>query len=510
MIANILDYLIKDVEEYPNKIAVEDEKYGTFTYSDLNVYAKKLASIIIHNTAQEKRPVVVYVDRSVFSIISFLGVVYSGSAYVPLDASMPKERMKKILKELDPSIIVTEEIWYEEACAVNVGDVICVSAQIIYEKIDEAAIADCIDNLIDVDPLYIIYTSGSTGSPKGVVISHKSVIDFVEEASEILEFTHKESFFNQAPFYFDASVPDIYCTLRNAATLHILTNKTISNPSKTLRYMEQKQINAIFWVPSNLIQIANSRCLEKANLECLKKIMFCGEVMPVKQLNVWKKYVPNAKYVNYYGPTETTYACTYYIVDRLFYETELLPIGKPCRNTSVLVLSENGDKVKEGEVGELCVKGTCLAVGYFANETITNEKFVQNPFSSNYKDIIYRTGDLVKYNDFGELEYVSRKDFQIKYHGYRIELGEIEAAISSVEGIDRNCCIFDEKMDGIYAFYESTQEIDLGVELENKLQSYMIPKKCFRLACIPLNNNGKVDRNALRNILRESFIKYSR
>lgn len=503
MIVSIIDYLKKNVENCPSKIAIEDEKYGKFTFGDLDIYAKRIASLIIHKNAEDRKPIVVLMDKSAISIAVFWGIVYAGHAYVPLDAAMPEERMKKILREIEPAIIFADEKWYEKAVSIKKGDVICIDNQLLDREIDEVAIHEKLSNLVDVDPLYIMYTSGSTGNPKGVLISHRSVIDFVEEASETMGFSEKEIFLNQAPFYFDASVPDIYCMLRNAATLHIIGSSTASNPLKILRYMESKQINAIFWVPSHLISIANSRCLEKVSLKCLKKVMFCGEVMPVRQLNVWMRFVPDAKYVNYYGPTETTYACTYYVVNRTFLESETLPIGKPCKNTSLLVLSENGNVVAKGEVGELYVKGSCLAMGYFSNDLATREKFVQNPFSPNYRNIIYKTGDLVKYNQFGELEYVSRKDFQIKYHGYRIELGEIETAISSIEGIRRNCCIFDETLDAIVAFYEAEQDIMLEEILIGKLQSYMIPKRYFRLSNMPLNQNEKIDRSTLRKYLRE-------
>lgn len=219
--------------------------------------------------------------------------------------------------------------------------------------------------------------------------------------------------------------------------------------------------------------------------------------MPVKYLNIWRRRIPNALYVNYYGPTETTYACTYYIVDREFDDTELLPIGQACKNTKVFVLDNEGRNVENGEIGELCVKGTCLSIGYYANPELTHERFVQNPFNNSYRDVIYKTGDLVRYNKFGELEYISRIDYQIKYHGYRIELGEIENAISSLPGVKRSCCLFDKENDAIIAFYEADSELNIFEALEGKLVNYMIPKKIIWMEEIPLNNNGKINRKKL-------------
>lgn len=498
MITNILDYLKNCVEKFPDKISINDEVNGTFTYRQIDTLAKKVASFVI-SKATTMNPIIVVVDKSVYSIIAFWGIAYSGRAYVPIDGSMPLERMQKIIDEINPELIITEKKWSEKINNIKNCSIEEISSSFFerHDDVNELAICEAVASTVDTDALYIIYTSGTTGNPKGVVISHRSAIDFAEESSMAMNFSENEIFLNQAPFYFDASVPDIYCTLRNAATLHIVSPSTEFNPLRLLQYMEQNSINAIFWVPSSLIKIANSKCLDKIVPQKLSKVMFCGEVMPVKQLNIWKRSIPDALYVNYYGPTETTYACTYYIVDREFEDTELLPIGKACKNTKVFVLDSEGKNVENGEIGELCVKGTCLSTGYYANEELTHEKFIQNPFNNSYTDVIYKTGDLVRYNVFGELEYVSRMDFQIKYHGYRIELGEIENAITSLPGVKRSCCLFDKEKDLIIAFYEAENELDIYETLEGKLVNYMIPQKIVWMEEIPLNSNGKIDRKKL-------------
>ena len=231
----------------------------------------------------------------------------------------------------------------------------------------------------------------------------------------------------------------------------------------------------------------------------MKRVYFCGEVMPCKQLNIWRRALPDAAYCNMYGPTEATDACTYYLVDKPFADTDDLPIGKPCRNTGVLLLTEDGREAALGEAGELCVRGTGLALGYYNDPERTAAVFTQNPLNAAFPETIYHTGDLARYDERGDLRYIGRKDFQIKHLGYRIELGEIEAAVNTVPGVDRGCCLHDPERDVILCYYEgATEPADLAAQLKAKLSPYMLPNHCERLPALPHTLNGKVDRVALR------------
>ena len=259
----------------------------------------------------------------------------------------------------------------------------------------------------------------------------------------------------------------------------------------------------IYWVPSALSALANSGILANKHINSLKKILFAGEVMHTKYLNIWRKYYPDVLFANLFGPTETTDICTFYKVDRQFTDTEALPIGKPCENAGVFIIDAENKMVTEKDVeGELCVRGSFLAYGYYKNEEKTNAAFVQNPLNRYYKEMIYKTGDLVKYNEKNEIIYIGRKDFQIKINGYRIELGEIETAISSIEGVESSCCIYDEKREILICVYSGKLEKnDLRRNLKNYLPRYMMPHKYVRLEIMPINSNGKIDRKKIKAMI---------
>jgi amino acid adenylation domain-containing protein len=506
MLKSVLDYLETSESLYNTKKAVIDET-GYYTYGQLAHEARSVGTYLLKNRVGKKPGidnndvVVVLMDKSRVALAAFWGITYAAGIYAPMDCGAPSSRLKLILNVLKPVAILTDEEHLEEALELTEAENIILIEKAMQTQPDIKLLEDIQIQRIDSDPLYIICTSGSTGVPKGVVISHRAVIDFTEEASETMGFSETEIFVNQAPFYFDASVPDLYCTIRNGATLHIIPESWFAFPIKVLEYIKSNGVNAIFWVPSALIVTANLKALREVDVTCLKKIMFCGEVMPVKQYNMWKKYVPDAIYVNYYGPSETTYASTYYRIDREFKNDDTLPIGRAANNTGVLILNEDDKKCEVGETGELCIRGSGVALGYYNNPQKTEEAFVQNPLNPYYRDTMYRTGDLVRVNDFGELEYVGRKDFQIKHMGYRIELGEIEAACTAHMGIERVCCVYRDNK--IVLFYEGdVLENDIKEFISHKLPEYMLPQLYICLDEIPMSPNGKIDRNYLKDYMR--------
>ena len=500
MLINVTEYLDVSAVKYPEKTCFADEN-RSLSFKDLQREAKAVATFLLNENIT-KKPIVVFMDKCVDCLVSFLGIAYSGCFYTPIDISMPLDRINKILEVLDPAVIISDKKNISLTHNFNFRSKTLLLDEIKLTAIQEDKIGEAISSTIDTDPLYVLFTSGSTGTPKGVVVSHRSVIDYTEWVTQTFTITEEDVFGNQAPFYFDNSILDIYCTLKNGSTLNIIPDKLFAFPIKLLEYLRDQNITTIFWVPSALCIVANLKALGKVELKELRKVLFCGEVMPNKQLNMWRKVLPHVLYANLYGPTEITDVCTYYIVDRDFEDSEPLPIGIPCRNTGIIVLNENNELVKAGEKGELCVRGSSLSLGYYANPEKTKEAFVQNPLNMKYQELIYRTGDIVKYNEYGELMYLSRKDFQIKHMGHRIELGEIETVINGIEGVAASCCLYDEERKKIVLFYISTLDFNEIISIaKKKLPHYMIPSKCVKLQEMPLNINGKIDRIQLRQLM---------
>lgn len=495
MIRNVLEYLKNTVQQHPDKIAIVDND-KQISFGDLDQRAKGIATEIVRLCGNIKNePIAVYMEKSIESIACFLGVLYSGNFYCPIDINSPVERIEKIIDVLQPKVFLCKDdiVFEKNFLTIRIDKI----------KDDGEHYVNIPSDILDMDPVYVLFTSGSTGQPKGVVINHRGVIDYIEWLTKTFQFDENTIFGNQAPFYFDNSILDIYSTLKNASTMVIIPEKKFIFPKQLIEYVNEKKINTIFWVPSALIAVANSGILENINLPWLKKILFCGEIMPNKQLNIWRKYNPDALYANLYGPTEITDVCSYYIVNRKFVDNEPLPIGTACENTEIIILNGQNKLVDIGEIGELCVRGSCLSMGYYRQTEKTENVFIQNPLNDRYREYIYRTGDLAKYNSIGEIIYIGRKDFQIKYQGHRIELGEIEAAAIELDNIQQSCAIYDEEKKQIVLFVLTDgkkNEKEIYQKMKSKLPHYMLPSKIFIVNEIPLNVNGKIDRNKLKRM----------
>lgn len=494
---NVLHYLELTASKYPEKVAFSDLN-ESITWSELVKKSRKLSGVIAKDFAPGQA-VPIMCDKSVRTIEYFFAALYAGCFYSYFDSTFPDSRLESMIKTLNVKHIITEEKNRKKISSLNVLPL----------YVEELENKDCdfdnirFNNIIDTDPVYANFTSGSTGTPKAVVVSHRSIIDFITCFTEIFDIKADENFANQAPFDFDVSVKDIFSAVFTGATVHLVPKMFFSFPVKLLDFLEERQITTLVWAVSALCIISTLNGFSYKIPKTLKKIMFSGEVMPVKQLNIWRKNIPNAEYINLYGPTEITCNCTYYKIKDEIPETGIIPIGIPFPNERVFLIDENNCLItKDDLVGELCVSGTCVALGYYNSEK-TEEVFIQNPLQNSCYERIYKTGDLAKYGSDGLLYYVSRKDTQIKHMGHRIELGEIEKAVSSYKDITRSCCLFVNNK--IYSFYTGVEveKKDIVSYLKKDIPTYMIPSSFIFIKEFPLTKNGKIDRKELETLINE-------
>lgn len=503
MITNILTYLENSATIWADKTAIADDK-NSLTFAQWNQYSRNIGTAISKASNQAlRKPVLVFVDRRIEGLVGFMGVTQSGNFYVPIDCKMPDQRVKLISDVLNPIAAITVTAADEKTLdLIDFQGVRFKYEEVIQNVADNTLLKEIREQMIDTDPVYSIFTSGSTGVPKGVVIAQRGMVDLAEWLVNTFEFTENDALGNQTPFYFDGSVKDICICLKSGATLNIIGKKYFTFPKLIIPFLNDRKITAILWATSAIVLIGNSDILSVNLPEHLRLVTFAGEAMPAKQLKVWMNKLPDVKFVNLYGPTEITVDCTYYEVNREFGDDEFIPIGNACQNKGILVFNDENQLVKVGETGELCVRGTGVALGYYNNKAKTQEVFVQNPLHDLYEDKIYRTGDIVKYNERGEIEFVSRKDFQIKHKGNRIEMGEIEVAINSIPNITNAACIFDQPNDKIVLYYTTTdgQEMDVINLVKDKIPVYMFPEVINHLKIMPYNMNGKIDRIELKKM----------
>ena len=465
---NIIELLRYNYLNHPQKIFLNDDEVS-LSYEQAYREVIRRASILF-DMGLKKSPILVKVNRKADTLINFFAILLSNNYFIPVDEDIPNEKLAKIIK--------ASKAEYYISTLIDDLDI---------KKIDLSTQVKEVDYLnfeLDFDEnnySYLIFTSGSTGEPKGVIKNHKNIIAFVNNFIDTFPFLSEERIANQTPFYFDASMKDIFLVLKLGATLFI-PNKTIfALPSETVKYLNEKEITYICWVPSILTMIAKTRTLSYLKPAYLRYIYFVGEVFQVKYLNMWIEALPHIRYFNLYGSSEVMGVCLYHEIKGI-YDREVLPLGQPIKNNQVTLVDN-----------EIFIKSDQVALGYI------------NSDNSHFSNGGYYSGDYAKYDEDGDIVFTSRKDYQIKHLGYRIELQEIEAALTNLEYIDSCCAIYDDTNDKIILFAVTNRELDnpsksIISDAKEKLQFYMIPNKVKILSEMPFNSNGKIDRVKLKGL----------
>lgn len=497
MVRNILEFLENSAERFPGNKAVTEYDQSV-TYSELLDMSRRIGSSLAGNVRQGM-PVGVFAEKGIKALSAFFGIVQAGGCYALLNPELPDPRLESIQTVLCTETVLTTEDLRERAEKLFPGLRIITVEEAVKCEVNEEFLRDARERAVDTDPLYINFTSGSTGVPKGIAVAHRSVIEFISCFTELFHITGEDVIANQAPFDFDVSVKDIYSALYTGAELVVVPRALFSRPAELIDYLCDHQVTTMIWAVSALCLITTFHGLEYKTPKTVNKILFSGEVMPYKHLSQWQKYLPDAMYVNLYGPTEITCNCTYHILEKGRDYSSGIPIGKHFPNEDVFLLNEQNEKITEpGITGKLLVRGTALALGYYRMPEKNAEAFIQNPLNDVYPETVYVTGDLGMYNEEGELVFCGRADNQVKYMGHRIELEEIEKAMAAVPGVERCVVLFDEKRSRLKGYYTGTVEKnELSSVMKETLPVFMVPGFIRKLDEFPLTKNGKIDRKQL-------------
>lgn len=494
---NILEYLERSAQLFPEKPALVDEQQS-ITFAQALEDSRRVGSSLALSLTKGQ-PVAVYMEKSVENLCAFWGIVYAGGFYVSFNTQLPTSRLQQMQSVLQAPFVITDEEHRAALEEVFPPHRILLYQDLVKSAVDRALLAQIRQRHVDTDPLYANFTSGSTGVPKAVVVGHRSTLDFIDHFCPIFSITQKDVIANQAPFDFDVSVKDIYSALATGATLVLVPRPLFSQPQQLLDFLCEHRATTLIWAVSALCLITTVHGLDYRTPETVNKVLFSGEVMPAKHLKIWMEHLPRAQFVNLYGPTEITCNCTYHIIDRERSYPDGIPMGQAFPNEDVFLLDGDDQLVTSPNVvGEVCVRGSALALGYYRNPEQTAAAFPNNPLNPCYPERIYRTGDLARYSTLGELHFCGRKDFQIKHMGHRIELEEIERAVSNLPGVHRCCCVFHSEKHRLYAFYQGElTSKELRLQLLPILPPYMIPNVFRQVDQFPLNKNGKIDRTLL-------------
>jgi D-alanine--poly(phosphoribitol) ligase subunit 1 len=496
-------------KEHGNKTALKYPGGLCVDYSSLNELSNQIGAFLTLNGIQRGDVVAIFNEKSIRAYSLMLGCLKRGIIYTNLDVSSPWPRLEKIIKACQPKAVFfdrQEKAVFEEfqksfrhVLLFNLSD------STLHEKlslIDKNNLTESFE-VHGGEAAYIMFTSGSTGFPKGAVMSHNNVLNFIQWGKQTFSITSNDIFTNANPIYFDNSVFDFYTSLYNGATLVPLSHELVKNANQLVKAINDSQCTIWFSVPSLLVYLLTTKALSKNDFQHIKRISFGGEGFPKNKLKqLYDLFNDRITLFNVYGPTECTCICSSYAITASDFENmnELAPLGNIAPNFGYEILPfENTNN----NFGELALTGPCVGLGYFNDMERTTQSFVQNP-NRRFNQIMYKTGDVVEKTKNGHLYFKGRIDNQIKHMGYRIELEEVEAAFSTLDYIDEVGVIYEKinaELGQIKAFVsvseKGTVKSRILIDIKKLLPPYMIPRIINILDELPKNANGKIDRKQL-------------
>lgn len=501
METSILCRLDATARQYADKLAFKDPD-NALTFAQFNELTRSIGTYLA-GVVPAGSPVAVMSGRHVFTPACFLGAVRAGCFYAPMDADMPAARLNRILSVIKSDYMLVDRAHLDAAQSLDFNGTIIVMEDIIDTPADDELLAAREATLVCTSPLYVIFTSGSTGVPKGVITSHESLMNYIDAVCSVLNINDTDVMGNQSPLDYIAAVRDIYFPVSRGASTYIIPKNEFAVPTALFETLNREKITALCWSVAGVTLPAKLGAFDLLKPEHLKKLCFSGSVMPCKYLRIWQQNLPDVLYVNQYGPTEATASCTYYVVDEQVEDDAVLPIGKPYDNYKIMLLSEDNKPVPDGETGEICVGGPVLALGYYGNAEYTEKSFIQNPLNPNYRELIYRTGDLGSFGADGNLYFHGRMDRQIKHLGHRIELGEIEGTAHKIDGVKDCCSLYNKPKEHLYLFYtgDATSK-DIVLYFRKNMPAFMVPRKLVNLEKLPTLPNGKIDMQTLKTYFK--------
>ncbi len=510
MTTRVQDYISESARRFPDRTAVTCRN-ASLSYQKLDAFGNSFARFLIRQGAVRGRFVPFFMPKGIPAIQALVSILKAGCAYVPIDVASPAARLESILDSLQTDLIVTDRASAErlrdllpEREGLTVIDI---------EAFDPSSEDDgpLDDPTLSIDLAYVLFTSGSTGVPKGVMIPHQAIIDYIDWCVGFYGIDERDHVSNHAPLYFDNSTFDLYTAFKAGATLHLVPDELNSVLPRLIRWIDDEGITVFFCVPSVLTLFIRSRRLKPGQFSRLRHLICAGEALPPEAVRYMMQHYPHIQYTNMYGPTEITVDCSYHVIREVPAEDALrIPIGKARPNMELFVRDDEGRLSQQSGVqGELLVRGLSVSYGYLGDAEKTAASFIQNPLNPLFHDSLYCTGDRVEIDDNGDYHFLGRADDQIKYLGYRIELGEIASRILTLNGVEECVVVFDDGDGGArppeigaLVSLEGRDLVGLQEQLKAVLPAYMIPTR-LRLHSgeFPRTPNGKYDRKRIHPLI---------